>query len=53
MRMKRLDSGWENEGMKEMGTSPRYDIHIHCIHVITNRIPVMASTVAELLLTVY
>ena len=31
----------------------RYDIHIHCIHVITPRIPVVASTVAELLLTVY
>ena len=33
--------------------TPRYDIHIHCIHVITPRIPVVASTVAELLLTVY
>ena len=31
----------------------RYDIHIHCIHVITPRIPVVASTVDELLLTVY
>ena len=31
----------------------RYDIHIHCIQVITPRIPVIASTVAELLLTVY
>ena len=31
----------------------RYDIHIHCIHVITPRIPVVASTVAELLPTVY
>ena len=33
--------------------TPRYDIHIHCIYVITPRIPVIASTVAELLLTVY
>ena len=33
--------------------TPRYDIHTHCIHVITPRIPVIASTVAELLLTVY
>ena len=33
--------------------TPRYDIHIHCIPVITPRIPVVASTVAELLLTVY
>ena len=33
--------------------TPRYDIHIHCIHVITPRTPVVASTVAELLLTVY
>ena len=33
--------------------TPRYDIHTHCIHVITPRIPVFASTVAELLLTVY
>ena len=31
----------------------RYDIHIHCIHAITPSIPVVASTVAELLLTVY
>ena len=31
----------------------RYGIHIHCIHVITPSIPVVASTVAELLLTVY
>ena len=31
----------------------RYDIHIHCIHAITPRIPVIAYTVAELLLTVY
>ena len=30
-----------------------YDIHTHCIHVITPRIPVTASIVAELLLTVY
>ena len=30
-----------------------YDIHIHCIHVITPRIPVIASTVSELLLVVY
>ena len=29
--------------------TPRYDIHIHCIYVITPRIPVVASTVAELL----
>ena len=33
--------------------TPHYDIHINCIHVITPRIPVVASTVAELLLTVY
>ena len=33
--------------------TPRYDFHIHCIHVITPRTPVIASTVAELLLTVY
>ena len=33
--------------------TPRYDIHIHCIHVITPTIPVVASTVFELLLTVY
>ena len=32
---------------------PRNDIHIHCIHVITPRIHVVASTVAELLLTFY
>ena len=32
---------------------PRYDLHTHCIHVITPRIPVIASTAAELLLTVY
>ena len=31
----------------------RYDLHTHCIHVITPRIPVIASTAAELLLTVY
>ena len=33
--------------------TPRYDIHRHCIHVNTPRIPVVASTVAELLLTLY
>ena len=33
--------------------TPCYDIHIHCIHVITPRIPVVASSVAEPLLTVY
>ena len=33
--------------------TPRYVIHTQCIHVITPRIPVIASTVAELLLTVY
>ena len=33
--------------------TPRYDIHIHCIHVNTPRIPVIASTLAEELLTVY
>ena len=33
--------------------TPHYDIHIHCIQVITPRMPVVASTVAELLLTVY
>ena len=33
--------------------TPRYDLHTHCIHVITPRIPVIASTVAEILLTVY
>ena len=33
--------------------TPCYDIHIHCIHVITPRILVIASTAAELLLTVY
>ena len=33
--------------------TPRYDIHTHCIHVITPRIPVITSTVPELLLTVY
>ena len=32
---------------------PRYELHTHCIHVITPRIPVIASTAAELLLTVY
>ena len=30
--------------------TPRYDIHIHCIHVITPTIPVVATTVVELLL---
>ena len=33
--------------------TPGYDILITCIHVITPRIPVTASTAAELLLTVY
>ena len=33
--------------------TPRYDIHIICIHIITPRIPVIASTVPELFLTVY
>ena len=33
--------------------TPCYDIHIHCIPVIKPRIPVVASTVAELLLTLY
>ena len=33
--------------------TPRYDLHTHCIRVITPRIPVIASTAAELLLTVY
>ena len=33
--------------------TPRYDIHTHCTHAITARVPVIASTVAELLLTVY
>ena len=32
---------------------PRYDLHTHYIHVITPRIPVIASTAAELLLTAY
>ena len=32
--------------------TPCYDIHIHCIHVITPRIHVFTSTVPELLLTV-
>ena len=31
----------------------RYELHTHCIHVITPRTPVIASTAAELLLTVY
>ena len=31
----------------------RYDLHTHCIHLITPRIPVITSTAAELLLTVY
>ena len=30
-----------------------YDIHTHCIHVTTPRIRVIASTVPELLLTIY
>ena len=33
--------------------TPRYDFHTHCTHVITARIPVITSTVTELLLTVY
>ena len=33
--------------------TPLYDIHTQCIHFITPRIPVIASTVTELLLTVY
>ena len=33
--------------------TPQYDLHTHCIHVITPRIHVVASTAAELLLTVY
>ena len=33
--------------------TPRYDVHTHCIHVITPRIPLIASTAAELLLSVY
>ena len=33
--------------------TPRCDIHKHSINVITPSIPVIASTVAELLLTVY
>ena len=33
--------------------TPCNDIHIHCIHVITHGIPFVASTVAELLPTVY
>ena len=33
--------------------TPRYDLHTHCIHLITPRIPVITSTAAELLLTVY
>ena len=28
----------------------RYDLHTNCIHIITPRIPVIASTAAELLL---
>ena len=32
--------------------TPFYDIHTHCIHVITPRTPVIASTVSELLLIV-
>ena len=33
--------------------TPRYDIHTHCIHVITPSIPVITSIVAELFLRVY
>ena len=33
--------------------TPRCELHTHSIHVITPRIPVITSTVAELLLTVY
>ena len=33
--------------------TPRYELHTHCIHVITPRIPVITSTAAELLLRVY
>ena len=33
--------------------TPLYDLHTHSIHVITPRITVIASTAAELLLTVY
>ena len=33
--------------------TPRCELHTHSIHVITPRIPVSTSTVAELLLTVY
>ena len=31
----------------------RYDIHTHCVHDITCRIPLITSTVADLLLRVY
>ena len=33
--------------------TPHCDIHILCIHVITPRMPVVASTVAQLLLSVF
>ena len=33
--------------------TPPYDIHTHCIHVSIPRIPVITSTVVELLLRVY
>ena len=33
--------------------TPWYELHTHCIHVITPRIHVIASTAAELWLTVY
>ena len=33
--------------------TPRYDLHTHCIRLIRPRIPVITSTAAELLLTVY
>ena len=33
--------------------TPWYELHTHCIHVIMLRIPVIASTAAELWLTVY
>ena len=35
------------------GITQRYDLHTHCIRLITPRIPVITSTAAELLLTVY
>ena len=33
--------------------TPQYDLQTHSIHVITPRIPVIASTAAQLLFTVY